>query len=335
MAYIFPVNPYDGELYPVPAVPGALQYIWNAELHVWLIYSPLGVQSVTGILPIVVSNGTDNAVVSIQPATINAAGSMSAADKAKLDNIPPDAGAGTVTSITAGTGLAGGVITTSGTIDLDPATSTTLGGVIVGDNILVGPDGTISVPTASFGVTSINIGTGLVGNPAPITGTGTISAALATRSTVGAVRVGNGLNIATDGTISLGGSLGNVSVLAWGTIAVSGGTIFTLSEGYNISSVEWRPSDQPRARVYFQNALANNLYGVMLSSRVSSFGSGASKYQNNALLNFSFKDITYTDILSVVFKTLDNTTQSSTTNWNDWADIVEFDIVIVDTAIYL
>lgn len=334
MAYIFPVNPYDGQLYPVPALPGALQYIWNDELHVWLIYSPLGVQSVTGVLPIVVASPTDDAVISILPATVNTAGSMSATDKAKLDNLPEDAGTGTVTQIDLGDGLSGGPITTTGTIDLDPATGTTLGGVKIGANIDLAADGTISIPTAAFGVTSINIGSGLVGNPAPITGTGTISAALATRSTAGAVRVGNGLNIAADGTISLGGSLGNVSVLAWGTITVTGGTTFALQEGYNISSVEWRPSDQPRARVYFQNALVNNLYSVMLSARVSSFGSGASKYQNNALLNFSFKDVTYTDILSVVFKTLDNTTQTSTANWNDWADVVEFDIVIIDTAVY-
>lgn len=334
MAYIFPVDPYDGQLYPVPASPGSLQYQWSAASQVWLIFSPLGVQSVTGVLPITVSNGTDNAVVRILPATINNPGSMSAEDKFKLDSIPPDAGSGTVTSITAGEGLTGGTITDSGTISLSPATTSSLGGVKIGDNIQVFPDGTIGIPTASFGVTSLNIGPGLVGNPAPITGTGTISSAIATRSTIGAVRVGNGLNIALDGTISLGGSLGNVSVLAWGTVGVSGGTTFTLLEGYNISSIEWNPSDQPRARVYFQTTLANNLYGVMLSARVSSFGAGASKYQNNVLMNFSFKSISYTDILCVGFKTLDNTTGSMTTVWNDWADVVEFDIVIIDTAVY-
>ena len=59
---------------------------------------------------------------------------------------PPPPG-GTVTSITAGTGLTGGTITLSGTIALALATTTTLGGVKVdGSTILVAPDGTIFTP---------------------------------------------------------------------------------------------------------------------------------------------------------------------------------------------
>lgn len=59
---------------------------------------------------------------------------------------PPPPG-GTVTSITAGTGLTGGTITVAGTIALREATVTTLGGVKVdGSTILVTPDGTISTP---------------------------------------------------------------------------------------------------------------------------------------------------------------------------------------------
>ena len=59
---------------------------------------------------------------------------------------PPPPG-GTVTSITAGTGLTGGTINVSGTIGLAPATTATLGGVkIDGSTILVAPDGTISTP---------------------------------------------------------------------------------------------------------------------------------------------------------------------------------------------
>lgn len=334
MAYIFPVNPFDGQLYPVPAQPGALQYQWNAAINSWLIYSPLGVQSVSGLLPIVVTNGTNDAVVSILPATINTAGAMSAADKAKLDNLPANAGTGTVTQINTGNGLTGGPITESGTLGLAPATTSTEGGVIIGSNIDVSANGTISIPAARFGVTSINVGPGLVGAPSPIISTGTISAAIATRLSVGSVRVGTGLEVALDGTLSVGGSLGDVAVLAWGTISVTGGTTFTFREGYNISSIAWQPGDQPRARVYFQNPLANNLYGVMLTARVSTFGAGASKNQNNVLLNFGFKDITYVDLLCVGFKTLDNTTGSMTTVWNDWADVVEFDIAIIDTAVY-
>lgn len=337
MAYIFPVSPTDGQLYPVPAIPGSLQYQWNQSLGVWLIYSPLGVQSVTGLLPIVVTNGTDDAVVSVLPATINNAGSMSAADKAKLDGIPDDAAGGTVTEILTGTGLSGGPITTTGTIDLVPATTTTEGGVIVGENIDVAQDGTISIPAGRFGVTSINVGPGLIGAPSPITTTGTISAALATRLTVGAVRVGNGLAVAPDGTVSVAGSLQNVNVVAWGTVSVTGTAApytFTVTEGYNISAVTWTGGSQPRVVVTFQNALANSLYGVSLSARVPTYGSGASLYQTNQLLNFSFKTTTSVNLNCATFFTTDNTATGGQISWNGWGSISEFDIILVDTATY-
>jgi len=337
MAYIFPVNPADGQLYPVPAIPGSLQYQWNQSLGVWLIYSPLGVQSVSGILPIVVSDGTNNAVVSILPATLNNAGSMSADDKAKLDAIPADAASGTVKQITTGPGLSGGPITTTGQIDLTPATKTSEGGVIVGDNIDVGLDGTISIPTARFGVTSINVGPGLVGAPSPIVNTGTISAALATRLTVGSVRVGRGISVSADGTIQVAGSLQDVNVLAWGTIGVSGTSApysFTVAEGYNISAVTWQTGTQPRVVVSFQNALPNALYGVSLSARVPTYGSSAQLYQRNQLINFSLKTTTSIELNSVNFFTTDNTAASGSFTWNNWNGISEFDIIIIDTAVY-
>jgi hypothetical protein len=143
------------------------------------------------------------------------------------------------------------------------------------------------------------------------------------------------LNIAPDGTISLGGSLLNVSVLAWGSVGVATGNVFTLKEGYNVSAVTYVAGDQPRVKVFFQNPLSDENYGVSLSARVSSFGSSSSKNQNNALINFSFKTTTYIDLLSVIFKTTDNTTNTMTTLWNGWAgEITEFDFILVDTAIY-
>lgn len=337
MAYIFPINPYDGELYPVPAIPGALQYQWNAALNVWLIFSPLGVQSVSGQLPIVVNNGTSDAVVSILPATINTAGSMSPADKAKLDAIPADAKSGTVTSITAGNGLLGGTITTSGTIALQPATNTSLGGVTVGNNIDV-TGGVISIPTARFGVTSINVGPGLIGSPTPITSVGTIQAALATRLTVGAIRVGNGLNVTLDGTLSLGGSLGDVGVLAWGTVNVSSTVpyVFNLTEGYNISSIAWLGADPgPRVRVYFQRPLTNANYGVFATGFIRPATAPNVYTQSSVTINPSLKTITYVDLACLSVITPDYRTNGSGTNeWNKWNELGEFDIMIVDTAVY-
>ena len=77
-----------------------------------------GVTAVTGTAPITSSGGT-TPDIAITAATTSAAGSMSAADKTKLDGIAAGAQVGTVTSVAAGTGLAGGTITGAGTISLD------------------------------------------------------------------------------------------------------------------------------------------------------------------------------------------------------------------------
>ena len=51
---------------------------------------------------------------------------------------------GTVSQVTAGTGLSGGTITTTGTINLGPATNASLGGIKVGANLTIAADGTLS-----------------------------------------------------------------------------------------------------------------------------------------------------------------------------------------------
>ena len=346
MAYIFPVNPFDGQIYPVPAIPGALQYIWDQDYQVWFIFSPLGVQSVTGLLPIIVSDGTDNAVVSIIPATINVAGSMSADDKLKLDNIPTNAGVGTVTSIATGPGLSGGTITSTGTINLEPATKLSEGGVIVGDNIDVSQDGTISIPTARFGVQSINIGPGLVGAPTPLIGSGTISAALATRLSVGSVRIGTGLTILPDGTISVAGSLATVGILAWASVAVtpaSSPPAFTLLEGYNISSIAYAgTATQPYVRIAFQTPFANAFYGFAFGAQSDLQGS-SSTVQKSQVITAVYKTAAFVDLQLVTLSTTNNASTSSTGFvYNDWGNssglnssgLAQFDIAIIDTQVF-
>ena len=77
-----------------------------------------GVTAVTGTAPITSSGGA-TPDIGISAATVSAAGSMSAADKAKLDGIAAGAQVGTVTSVATGTGLTGGTITGTGTISLN------------------------------------------------------------------------------------------------------------------------------------------------------------------------------------------------------------------------
>ncbi len=76
-----------------------------------------GVTDVTATAPIT-SSGGGTPDIGITAATTSAAGSMSAADKTKLDGIAAGAQTGTVTEVATGTGLTGGPITGTGTIAL-------------------------------------------------------------------------------------------------------------------------------------------------------------------------------------------------------------------------
>ena len=106
---------------------------------------------------------------------------------------------GTVSQVTAGTGLSGGTITTTGTINLLPATTTTLGGVKVGANLSVAPDGTLSaLPPNPGTISAVIAGTGLQGGG--ITGAVTLSMLPASTTQVG------GVSIAANGGLSVAGA---------------------------------------------------------------------------------------------------------------------------------
>ena len=134
---------------------------------------------------------------------------------------------GTVTDVTAGIGLLGGMITTSGTIDLAPATTVSLGGVKVGANLFVAGDGTISaLPPNPGTINSITVGGGLSGG-----GTGpsvTINLNAASTTSVGGVAISptGGISVA-GGVISLTaaapGQIGGVQ-LATSAEVISGGS---------------------------------------------------------------------------------------------------------------
>lgn len=141
-------------------------------------------------------------------ATTSAAGFMSATDKSKLDGIASGATAntGTVTTITAGTGLSGGTITTSGTISL--ANTTVTAGTYTLATITVDAQGRItSASSGSAGgtgtVTSVAVSggtTGLTVTGSPITSSGTITLA----GTLSVANGGTGATTAADARTNLG-----------------------------------------------------------------------------------------------------------------------------------
>ena len=108
-------------------------------------------------------------------------------------NVASTAG-GTVTSITFGTGLSGGTISTTGTVGLLPPLAGNIGGVKAGANVTISPDGTISVAAPGVGtITGVVAGTGL--NGGGLSGTVTLNANVATNAVAGIVRVGPSLTI--------------------------------------------------------------------------------------------------------------------------------------------
>lgn len=151
-------------------------------------------------------------------------------------------------TLSVGTGLnfsSGGPYTptVAGTIALSKATSSTLGGVVVGSGITVDVNGTISVATGAGGVTSVATGTGLTGGP--ITGSGTISLAsiaagdlLANTGTASAaptatpmatLTAGTGLSYSTGGpfTAVVGGTLA-LAAIAAGNFLANTGTVSAI-----------------------------------------------------------------------------------------------------------
>lgn len=212
----------------------------------------------------------------------------------------PVASAYTLGGVKIGNGISvkpDGTISASGggSYMLHPATSTTLGGVKIGSGISVAADGTISAQGGvSSGVNTVSVGTTTTGEPgtqASVTNSGTAKDVVldftiprgadgasgggssytlhpATSSTLGGVKIGNGISVASDGTISASGggdytlpaasasTLGGVkigsgiNVAGDGTISVSGG----VSSGVNTVSVGTTTTGAPGTRASVVNS---------------------------------------------------------------------------------
>ena len=138
------------------------------------------VTSVTGTAPIISSGGATPAI-SISAATTSAAGSMSSADKTKLDGIATNATAntGTVTSV-GGTGTVSGLtltgtVTTTGNLTLGGTLSVAASNFAsqTANTVLIAPNGSNGVPTfralVAADIPTLNQNT--TGNAANVTGT--------------------------------------------------------------------------------------------------------------------------------------------------------------------
>ena len=119
------------------------------------VQQDVGVELVTGTGAINVNNTEpQNPVVSVDTATRVQPGVVKIGDGLSITadgTLSADgSGTGSVTRVDTGRGLAGGPITEEGTISLDIATTSQIGGIIVGDNLDVDAEGRLSVPDASL-----------------------------------------------------------------------------------------------------------------------------------------------------------------------------------------
>lgn len=102
----FPPSPFNGQLYPTTPLPGEPQYQWSAADNTWVL-----IGSATAVIPGCYGDG-----LTVPAFCVDAQGRLTS-----VINTPIAVTGGTVTDVTAGVGLLGGTITTSGTIDLDTA----------------------------------------------------------------------------------------------------------------------------------------------------------------------------------------------------------------------
>ena len=189
-----------------------------------------GVTAVTGTAPITSSGGA-TPDIGISAATVSAAGSMSAADKAKLDGIAAGAQVGTVTSVATGTGLTGGTITGTGTISLNAnlADLNDVAATVPGDGQVLTYDtanGWQPETPASGGVSSLNALTGAL----DIQGLGTNTQVIASGSSIQITG-----NVVGDTTPQLGG---NLDVNGQSIVSVSNGNIPITPDGTGVVQID-------------------------------------------------------------------------------------------------
>lgn len=173
-------------------------------------------------------------------------------------------GSGTVTSITAGTGLSGGTITTSGTIALANSTANTLAGYNnsgVFSDVTIGTGLTLSggTLTASGAVTSVSNSDGTL-TISPTTGAVVASLAALTSTNI---LVGNGSNIATGVALSGDATLANTGALTIAAGAITNAKLANMAASYTVKANPTTAAAAPQDIIYpslIANGLAPNQF---------------------------------------------------------------------------
>jgi hypothetical protein len=257
------------------------------------------VTGVTGTAPIVSSGGTAPAI-SISAATTSAAGSMSAADKTKLDGIASGATAssGTVTSVSvvSANGLAGTVATPTTTPAI--TLSTSISGLLKGNGTA------ISAAVA---------GTDYVIPSGSITGNAGTATTLQTARLINGVSFNGSANITiTDGSTRFQSSSDFVD----GTLVttdipanvVNGNSFIIEITGKSYSSSV--PPFKAIAQGYLYNNTITSFSGINYGGAFSSY---IKVFEDGGVLKFWWPRITYWNSFNVNVMSMDSATNGNTT----------------------
>lgn len=297
-------QPLDADLTAIAELAGTSGLLKKTAANTWTLdtnayVTSSGVTSVTGTAPIVSSGGTTPAI-SISAATTSTAGSMSAADKTKLDGIA--ASANNYSLPTATSTIKGGIEIFSDTVQSVAAnTVTTIASRTYGIQLNSNGQAVVNVPWEGSSATYIaGNGLGLSGTTFSLDTPGTITSSTTNNVTADSHTHALSISAADIGAASTSHSHGNITNLgAIGTtsdqVVITGtsGVLTTVSRSGIDSRSTFPPSTHNHDDIYYTenevDTLLDTKSTLLTTTETITVGTGGQFATINAALAYATK----------------------------------------------